>query len=244
MFKKRFRVRRRPFHGPLPFKTVIKYSFLIFAVIVLFSLWFANKAVDPLLMNIAESEMKGIATETVNDSLAESMKRIDLNSLVIVRQASQGGSPTYSFNPDTYNSLITSITKDIQNKLGNKKTKHMPGQENFQSVDYYIPLGALTGNAFFSDIGPKVPVSMSLLGEVEPEVKTKVTDAGINNVYLEIFVHIKMNIQVVIPFATHKEPLETKIKLGDIFIPGSVPDYYGGENKSLPPPAVVPKKNE
>lgn len=131
MFKKRFRVRRRPFHGPLPFKTVVKYSFLIFAVIVLFSLWFANKAVDPLLMNIAESEMKGIATETVNDSLAESMERVDLNSLVVVRQGSQGDTPTYSFNPDTYNSFITNITKDIQKSLGIKKRSTCRARKTF-----------------------------------------------------------------------------------------------------------------
>ena len=54
---------------------------------------------------------------------------------------------------------------------------------------YYIPLGVVTGNCILSNFGPKVPVKMSVIGNVDSDLKTKLEDSGINNVYYGLCEH-------------------------------------------------------
>ncbi|WP_075981542.1 sporulation protein YunB [Bacillus massilinigeriensis] len=244
MFRRRFVGFQRPRKGPLPIKYVLFISLVIFILLNLISLWIIEQSVRPILVDIAKTEIRGIAIEAINDSVQENMNKIDINDLIIFHN--KNGNLTFSTNTKLYSQFITQTTKDIQTRLGNKE-KHLYKLEDdsgattnkeFESIVYYIPLGVVTRNSLFANYGPKIPLEVSIVGEVEPEFETTVKKIGINNTYLELFVTFKASLQIVIPFTTEEEPVVTQVKLGDVYREGNIPHYYGDDGSDLPNPIM------
>ncbi|MFB6465214.1 sporulation protein YunB [Cytobacillus sp. Hz8] len=243
MFRRRFKGFQKPRKGPLPMKLVLLISLLIFILLNLFSLWIIEKAVRPILVDIAKTEIRGIAIDAINESVQDNMNKMDINDLIVFHNIDKDHL-TYSTNSKLYSQFITKTTKDIQEKLGNKE-QHLYSTEKsgtkdkeFESIVYYIPIGVVTRNSLLANYGPKIPLEVSIVGEVEPTFETSVKKIGINNTYLELFVTFKASLQIVIPFTTEEEPVVTKVKLGDIYREGDIPHYYGEDGSDLPNPTI------
>lgn len=247
MLRRRFIGFQKPQKGPLPIKLVLLISFVIFIILNLISLWIIEQSVRPILVDIAKTEIRGIAIEAINDSVQDNMNKIDINDLIIFHN--KNGNLTFSTNTKLYSQFITQTTKDIQKRLGNKE-KHLYELEDsgttnkqFESIVYYIPLGVVTRNSLFANYGPKIPLEVAIVGEVEPTFDTSLKKIGINNTYLELFVTFKASLQIVIPFTTEEEPVVTKVKLGDVYREGNIPHYYGEDGSDLPNPTISDDKN-
>ena len=234
--------------GPLPTRKVFLYSFILFILSSMITLWYVDRSIQPVIMNVAENEIKRIATETIHEAVDENISKVDMDKIIVVNKSNNGAAPTYSFNPTIYNSLRSNITKDIQNKLGIKKgnpfnEQAVNAEEQFKSVVYYIPLGVVTGNSILSNFGPKVPVKMSVIGNVDSDLKTKLEDAGINNVYYELFVDFDVNIQIVIPAFSKVTKVSQEVKVGSLLMQGDVPSYYSNGSGSVAP-AIMKEENK
>jgi sporulation protein YunB len=212
------------------------------------TLWYVDKSIEPVIMNVAEYEIKRIATETIHESVDENISKIDMNKIITKNEGGKDSSSSYSFNPVIYSELRNNITKDIQNKLGIdqgnpfKKGSSKINDEQYKSVVYYIPLGVVTGNNLLSNYGPEIPVKMSVIGNVESDLKTKLTNAGINNVYYELIVDFDVNIQIVIPSFTKETKVSQEVTVGSLLIEGDVPSYYSNGNGSVAP--AIMKENK
>lgn len=212
------------------------------------TLWYVDKSIEPVIMSVAEYEIKRIATETIHESVDENIAKVDMNKIITNNEGSKDSSSSYSFNPVIYSELRASITKDIQKKLGIKKGNPFKtgsakiNDEQYKSVVYYIPLGVVTGNNLLSNYGPEIPVKMSVIGNVESDLRTKLTNAGINNVYYELIVDFDVNIQIVIPSFTKETKVSQEVTVGSLLIEGDVPSYYSNGNGSLAP--AIMKENK
>ncbi|WP_419882117.1 sporulation protein YunB [Peribacillus sp. B-H-3] len=237
MFRKRFRPKPGFSKGPLPTRYVILITFIFFSSTSLVSLWIVNKSIEPVIMDIAKNEIKRVASEVINDSVDKNiLKQLDKEEVVLY---DKNGSGTIRFNPKYYSSIRADTIKDIQKKLGlneeNPFTKSQNTKDQFKSIVYYIPLGVVTGNAILANLGPKVPVKMSLVGDVDSTERLKVTDTGINSSYIELFINFTVNVKVVIPSLTAETQVKHEVKIGDYLFPGKVPNYYG----NMPAPAII-----
>ena len=87
-------------------------------------------------------------------------------------------------------------------------------------------------NSFLSNLGPKIPVKINLVGNIISGVETKVTNYGINNAMIEVYVHLQVNIQVILPFLSDTVQVDTLVPIAMKLIQGSVPNYYGGNLSS------------
>lgn len=218
------------------------YSFLIFLLFNFFSLWVIDKSITPIIKNVAKTEITRLATEAINDAVYENISKADLKKLIVIHE---GEPRTYSFDPQVYTKLLSVTTKDIEKRLGIKHggdptSRNINDIESaqMQSIVYYIPLGVATRNSLLANLGPEIPVELSLVRDVESKLRTKMTDSGINNTLIELFIDFKVDMQIVIPYFTDEAPIKFEAKIGDLFYPGEVPKYYGG-GKSLPPPAII-----
>ncbi|EIT85661.1 hypothetical protein A374_07489 [Fictibacillus macauensis ZFHKF-1] len=226
--------------GPLPLKKVLLYSFIILIVLTLFSFWIVDEKIQPILKNIASSEVRNIADVAINDAIAANMSKIDNDKVMIVQQP-KGGKPVYMPNDKMFSEVLVSITRSIHHEI--RKDQHSSTIANgkvLDSVVYDLPMGAIFSNALLTDAGPKLPVEMSVIGNVDTELETKTINVGINNPSVEIYVVISVHLQVVVPFSSEKVTVKNKVKLGQFIIPQDVPDYYGGG--SFQPSISAPKK--
>ena len=69
-----------------------------------------------------------------------------------------------------------------------------------KGIIYEIPMGLVSSNVFLSNLGPKVPLKLFLVGDVTSNITSKVTEYGINNALLEIGVNVEVTTKINLPF--------------------------------------------
>ena len=230
-------------------RQILLYSLLLFLLFNFISLYFVEKRISPIIQNVAKVELQRMATEAIIASIEENITRkVDMDELILEKHR-EGRASTFSFNPKVYNDVLTSTTEDIERRLGLEKNEQTADEDSgrrhsqMQNIVYHIPLGVATNVNLFANFGPEVPVRLSLVRDVDSQIRTKMTHSGINNTFFELFVDIEVEMQIVIPFYSDREPIKQSVKIGDYFIEGEVPSYYG-TGISIPPPAVTDNKDK
>ena len=96
-----------------------------------------------------------------------------------------------------------------------------------------IPSGIILNNYLFSNLGPKIPVLLSLTGEYEAYISSDVVEYGINNAMVTVYVNIKVSEELVLPFVSEKISVQNKFPIFMSLVNGTIPNYYmGGFSKN------------
>ncbi|MBQ7141440.1 MAG: sporulation protein YunB [Bacilli bacterium] len=239
---KRIRLKKTKYKKSIK-QLILGKILVILTLVVIISFFiinlFSNKA-TPILLNHAELETKRLATVIINRAISKQIaNEIDLEELIITTKNNDGEIQTIDFNPYLVNKVLNSITNSVQLNLkwlqeGKVDMIELPegvivNYDNAklkQGIIYEMPMGLITKNAFLSNLGPKIPVKLNLVGAVECGVNTKVNDYGINNAVVEISVNVKVSEQVSLPFTSKLVEIETDIPVAIKIIEGKVPSYY------------------
>ncbi|MBB5324360.1 sporulation protein YunB [Anoxybacillus tepidamans] len=238
---------RWPKRGPLPFRYLFLLTFVLFMMSTAVSLWIINKGIEPTLMRIAEKETKRIANLVINSAINQQITEddLDVKDLITVQQDTYGNISSIDFNGAVVSRILAKTTNRVQKNLkaasqGKLHELEVPdieietnGLKN-DGIIYYIPIGQATNNALLGNLGPRVPVRFYVIGDVISDVKKTIQPFGINNALVEIAVHIEVNVQVVIPFATKPATVSTDIPIAMRIIQGEVPNFYNNGGNSDP----------
>lgn len=213
---------------------------IIITIILLFN--FINKRVTPLFLDLASSETEKLATLIINDAVGKQVSDgLDSNLLYNINKDSKGNISSIDFNSITVNKLLTTITSSIELNLkyleeGRVDLLNVPDsvlvsydkKDLKKGIIYKIPSGVIFNNTILSNIGPKVPVKLNLVGSITSNIKAKTTNYGINNALIEVYVDIKVALEVILPYTKRKTSVESSIPIALKMIQGSVPSYYSG----------------
>ena len=201
-----------------------------------------SKVFTPILLETAELEINKFSTIVVNKAISQVLEdKINTNEIFSTITDEKGNVQTVDFNPIIVNQILNVATTVVQNNL------RMLEEGNLENVGIYdinikkdklskirqgiiaeIPIGVIFKNSILSNIGPKIPIRMHYLGDVNSNIKTKITPYGINNALVEISIHLQMTAQIILPFITDKMNLECDIPIAIKMIQGNIPSYYGG----------------
>lgn len=206
---------------------------------VYFLLRFINTKVSPVLFDYAELEARKLASIIINNAISKNVtQNINIDELFIITKDSENEIKTIDFNPITVNKLLTDVTKSVQINLKyieqgkvdllelNDELIDYDIDKLKQGIIYEIPSGVILGNSFLSNIGPTIPVKISLVGDIISYVNTNITDYGINNAVIEINIVLELTSQVILPFKANKISINTEVPVAIKLIQGSVPNYY------------------
>lgn len=218
-------------------------------------LWLVEKGIRPTLVDIAKIETQRIGTLAINEAISKRiLENTDMDELIEIQKDNNGKIISVGFNPVIYNKVLQLTTQRVQSYLndiakGKIKDLAIPddidveqnGEPRFENgIIHMIPLGQATNNALLAHLGPKVPVRLTAIGEVQSQLSESIIPVGINNTYIRVSVDITVDVKVVIPFATDTEVVQTSIPVGMLFVPGEVPDFYnGGGTGEMPMPAII-----
>ena len=237
--KKRLRLKKR-FNI---FKNKINlFIFIIVLLIIMIylTLNFINLKVNPVLLDYAEMEAKKVASIIINDAVNQNITNdINIDELFIITKDNNNEVKTIDFNPIIVNQILTETTLLIQSNLRYLEQGKIEllnftndalidyNQDKLkQGIIYEIPSGVIFGNSFLANVGPKIPVKFSLVGDIIGYINTNVTDYGINNALIEVNIVLELSEQVILPFVTEKIKIDTTIPVALKLIQGSVPNYY------------------
>ena len=222
-----------------------KINFVIFVVIILIImivliLNFISLKVNPVLLDYAQMEARKIASIIINDAVNQKITNdIDIEELFIITRDTNNEVKTIDFNPIIVNQILTETTILVQSNLRyleqgkvdmlnlmNNALIDYNQDKLKQGIIYEIPSGVIFGNSFLANIGPKIPVKFSLVGDIVGYINTNVTDYGINNALIEVNIVLELSEQVILPFVSEKITIDTTIPVALKLIQGSVPNYY------------------
>jgi sporulation protein YunB len=193
---------------------------------------FVERNLRPPLMNIATLRVKQIATEAINQSIAQQVAgRSDFEKLVDWRTDDSGKVSGFMLNYGEHMRITSETIRTVQNTLN--EIKHIPE---------HIPIGQALGSAVIASFGPRVPVRFEPVGAAKVELNTRQSDAGINMILVEVYIRIVAEVAIIIPFDTKPEMVETEIPISYLLVVGDVPMYYydnkgnpiGGDAKGAP----------
>lgn len=215
-------------------------SFFAAVFVSLFFLFFLGKRVNPILVDYLSGEVERVTSNVVDSAINDVLTKEINDSLFSITRNDKNEVEMIDYNTKKVNSLLKDINQIIYSKLYDLEegstdefflSSSLSGM-NYQFIDFgvvcEIPLGALTGNGFVSNLGPVIPIRMSFLGQVNSHLKTKVTSYGINNLLLEVYVEVEIKEKISLPKSSDIVTIKVSAPLSIKVISGVVPNYYGG----------------
>ena len=203
----------------------------------------------PSLFEYGSLEAKKFSSIIINDAVDKYITdNIDIEKLFIVNSETNGEIKSVDFNTSLINKYLTKATKSIQKSLkyieeGNiEKVEYQADLlDNYDEkalkngVIYYLNSGFIFNNPIFANFGAQIPIKISLTGDVISNIQTEVTNYGINNALIKVYVNIKITENLILPFYDKEIEIETKIPIALKLVNGKVPNYYGNLTAALPP---------
>jgi len=237
---------------------IFLFSILLIFIGVIFSFKYISTKGSKIIMNYAEMEAKKISSIIITDAVDKNITNdLELDKMFKITKEESGEIQSIDFNSPHINNFLTKATKAIQEdlkkveagdveslKLSNNVFDKYDKEKLKKGVIYEVSSGVIFNNAFLANIGPKIPVRLSLIGDVTSSVSTDVTNYGINNALIQVYVNLKVTEQVMIPFFQNQIEIETKIPVALKMITGSVPKYYMKGLNENSPSVVVPTEDD
>ena len=242
----------------IKFKKVnlVFFSLIFIFIIIILIFKIINERINPILISYAELESKKFASIIINKAIEKNVANdLVIDELYVVNKNENNEIESVDFNPIIINKVLTKVTSSVQMNLKNLEEGNLDLLEVSEDVLMYydkenlkkgiifrIPSGVVFNNSLLSNIGPKIPVRFTLVGDVLSGVNTKVTNYGINNALLEVNVNIKLTLKVILPISSKEVNVETNIPLAIKMIQGNIPNYYSnGLNNSFSIPLETDK---
>ncbi|MBS4173950.1 sporulation protein YunB [Bacillus sp. FJAT-49736] len=239
----KFRARKPRRGGPLPLRYVLLLTFVFFILSTVIGIWIVNKGLAPTLINYADSQNRKIAEEAVNYAKKQIQDEIDPENIVVTNKNNN----YFITNPSISNKVEAKAQSIIQAVLNGREAGNIAAFSDLgivhdsEGLVYSIPIGRATNNALLGNIGPKIPIKLQVIGDVQADLISNYKPVGINHISADVYIQLTVNVQTIIPFETKVTPYKQKITLFSGVIPWDPPQYYNG-GSSTPTIQLPPKK--
>jgi len=209
----------------------------IIAILVIFDLNILSNNIMPRLMNYACQESYKIGTLIINDAVSKKVvEELNIDDLFLITYDKKGEIVSIDFNTIIVNKVLTQATHQVELSLKYLETdkldlidlpKNITITDNkHEGLLIMIPSGIAFKNVLLANLGPKIPVKLEMIGSAISGIETHVTNYGINNALIELYLTIEVNLNVIMPFVSNKETIKTSVPLALKMLKGHVPEYY------------------
>ena len=171
--------------------------------------------ITPMFEEMCYLRARGIAAQIVNKKAKEYIENIDYNDLITIVRDNDGNITMIKANVISINRISAVLTIDIQEAL-----------ESEEQTIIQIPLGSITGEQIFSNMGPKIPIKIIPSGLVTTDFKSEFIEAGINQTIHRIYLYTVCRVNIVTPIKTITNDISNEIMVAESVIVGPVPDSY------------------
>lgn len=191
-------------------------------------------------MTYAEAEAKRLTTLVINKSISKQINSgYDVDSMFEIIRNSDGEIEMIDFNTVNVTRFLNSITNLIEDNLravsnGDISSVNMDfdgvseiDYENMgKGIIFETTMGNFTGSSLISNIGPRIPIKMGIMGDVVSNVETDIREYGINNAYIEVGIRVSVDTMVNTPFISQVVNVEVIVPISMKVISGNIPGYY------------------
>lgn len=198
-----------------------KKRFWILLIITLIFVTTTSRYFDDAIFEYVNIRAKAYFEDIVNQAIREEI--VDcLDEKLMEQKYDSEGNLIYAYL-DAHKALM--IKSKASERLKQLVTE-IKEDDGFDKVE--IPFGYFFTKNVFMTNGIKIPVKLNIYKAYESEIDTNVTEYGINSTFVEIFLKLKYDAYIQIPFQKDNVTLETNILLSAEIINSDVPNFYFG----------------
>ncbi len=177
--------------------------------------YFVVQSIKPIMKQQCKNMAKSIATKISNNEATEVMKKYTYDDLMTITKDDKGNIKMVGTNVITVNEIISDIPVHIQEEL-----------EKSENNNFDIRLGSFLGTNLLAGRGPNVNIKMEVIGNLDTDLRSEFTSAGINQTLHKIYLEVKCNVIILTPFETIEEQIVNQVLLAEGLIVGEVPSSY------------------
>lgn len=175
------------------------------------------------IIHLAQIRVKQIATESINDAItAQVANQQQVEELIDWKTDNTGKITGFMLNYSAHMKVTSETIQTVRHTL-----------DEVSRLSESIPLGQALGSPILASFGPGIPIKIEPKGDVKVDLNTRRQDAGINMILVEVFLRVKTELAVVVPFNIESQAVETEIPVSYLLVVGDVPMYYY-DNKGNP----------
>jgi len=176
---------------------------------------FVVQSISPILDKQCINMAKAIATKISNEQATIIMSKYKYEDLCTITKDTKGNISMISANIIPINEIISDIAVKIQEELS--KT---------ENSKFSIKMGSFIGSRLLSGRGPNVEIKMATIGNLDTDLRSEFSSAGINQTLHKIYLQIECQVSILTPFHTVEETIKNQVLLEEIVIVGTTPNTY------------------
>lgn len=250
------RPRRMMFRAPKRRKRSNRFALFLmsFVLTLVLFLYFLNSRLMPIYLDYAEVQTRKIASHVVSKAInTRTSSVLDINEIIEDLPTESDYMLTTKFNTEIINQVraeTTTLVKEHLEMAEKGDLSQLPDLDNVEydvdeiqkgdGIVFLVPIAQALNLPLLGNLGPKVPIRFHIIGNVASDVSTKITEFGINNALVEISINFKVNVQIIVPFASKTTTVEQSIPVAIGLTRSQVPNIYTNGGDGAQPSVEVP----
>lgn len=225
----------------------------LFVTIVLF-LYLLNERLMPTYLQYAEVQTQKIASHVVSKAInSRTSSVLDVNDVIVDPSSDSDAMVKAKFNTEIINKVraeTMTLVKQHLEQAEDGDLSYLPELENVEydvseiqkgdGIVFFVPLAQALNLPLIGNLGPKVPIRFHIIGNVNSDVETTFREFGINNALVEVNLNVKVNVQIIVPFASKSSSVQQTIPIAIGLVEGDVPHIYTKGGEGTQPSIEVP----
>ena len=201
-----------------------KIIMVIIAIFVLFNsiLYFFDKNILPAVLAIGEEKLKREATTIINETALDIYsKDFNYNDMIVIEKDNEGNITMLRADTVKLNYLSAKLVLSSNDKI-----------DKLSEVGLKVPLGYMTKNLVFYNLGPRINVDMAQIGNITSSYESAFESAGINQTRHKIYLNVNMKMKLIVPLNSRDVEIATQIPISETIIVGKIPNTAIDLNKN------------
>lgn len=214
----RYYTRNPKKHRNMNFKQFKVHSSLLIVLIIIiafnFIIYIFGKRILPIVLNMGEVKIKSEAVKIMNEeSVNVYSENFKYDDIINIEKDADGNITMIRSDTVKQNYLASQVVLKCDKRLS-----------DLEDLGVKIPLGYLTNNVMFYNMGPKITVKMQQVGNITTSYESEFQSAGINQTRHKIYLNLTTTMRVIVPFNSKEVEVTCKIPVSDTIIVGKIPE--------------------
>ena len=187
-------------------------SIFLVAIITCFSIW---NFVNPIFETLCKDKAKSVATMITNEETTKIIEKYNYDTFFTIQKDEKGSIQIINANVLRINQVTSDIAVAIQKALDNNEKNKI-----------YIYSGAITGIRFLSGTGPRIPLKIASVGNIDTDLRSEFISQGVNQTLHRVYLNVKTNVSILSSFKTIESSIENQALIAEHVIIGEIPSNY------------------
>lgn len=206
---------------------------IFFFTYTLYSIY--NKKITPKIIDVAEMKLQKFTESFLSNNIGYDILNDEIIKDILVINKNNDGEILYvDYNLEQAYLVLDIVTKKLDsliNDLENGQVENLD-DANIENSKYglimKIPMFIASDYALMANMGPTIYLKINFTGSILTNIKSKITNYGMNNALVELYVTIKINEELMAPVVNKTLNIEYDVLIASQVINGRIPEYYGG----------------